>query len=60
MHKHHADRNRDWDRRVDTDSDWGQARSRSGHGEFRRFRHEPYKRQGANDRRTWFEEPADV
>lgn len=55
MHNHHLDR----DRRFDADSDWGQPRSRSGHGKIRRYRHEPYKRQGSNDRRTWFDEGND-
>ena len=55
MDKHDAGR----DRRFDLDSDWGQPRSRSGHGKIRRFRHSPYKRNSANDRRTWFDEPDD-
>ncbi len=53
MKKHTEHRKRD--SFSDSDTDWGQPRSRHGHGKFRRIKHLPYKRDPAAERRSWFE-----
>ena len=55
MQKHHEPRARAYrPGAFEDDTDWGQPRSRVGHGKRRRFRHEPYRREPACDRHSWF------